>query len=572
MSTTKKITTNVNKDAGLLKMPSVKVPTSKWISKWANYISCNTGEIVPVYVDEVVPHEKRKVTMAMLSHMTTPIAPLLNAMYTEFRAFFVPHRLSADLLGGYSTRKSPYVTVFGEDSSKTNANVVVPLAQQKLPDISDVCAQALSSATYAPFGGILDALDYEPSTTDSSKKLIWFKNLNYLSLSAYELIYQYCYRNQNRESSTESSLYQFLINLYNRPSFPTFYDSFHVANREKDYFTGAQPFTQKGDPVSVGLVGDVSLSGTPRFKTADGQALPSGLNNVNASSVSGAPVDRVELLTDDGVDGIQIDLSDIKANLATATGVNIEQLRLMIKTQEMLEKDMMYGSDYASSLNAHFGVHILKGFLDEPQEISKRIITSQMQAVLQSSTTDNEPTILGTIGANSTTQSGDVDIVPETYFPEYGYLIICAVHKTQNVYDSLYYKPKHIFKKARFDFYTPELEDLGYQKVDGREFDFASNGSSAVGFNEAFAEYRFKFNKVHGMLEPSRSNALDYWTTSISNISDIQSLYKQSKREVDRVISVTSQVAPQFFDAYGFIEVNTKPMKLHSIPGMDGVI
>lgn len=574
MATTKKITTNINKDAGLLDLPRVSVPTSKWISKHTNYCSFNAGDIYPVYVSEVIPKEKRKVTMAMLSHMTTPKAPLLNALYTELRAFFVPHRISADLLAGYNTRKSPYVKVFGEDNAKASATIVVPLDEQKLPDVSSAFCNAVNSVVKNPFGGLFDALDYEDKGLSSfDAKVAWYKKLNFLSMAAYELIYQSCYRNQNRESSTESKLYQLLYNAYNRYTNQTDYDdSFHKANREKDYFTGAQPFTQKGDPVEVGLIGDAILTGDAKFKTADGADLPAGLNPVNASAVDGASTGDVELYTDDGVDGIKIDLSSVKASLATASGVNIEQLRLMIKTQEMLEKDMMYGSDYASYLNAHFGVNILKGFLDEPQEIRKLLVTSQMQAVLQTSSNENEPSILGTIGANATTQSGDLEIVPETFFPEYGYLIICAVHKTQNVYDALYYKPKHIFKKMRFDWFVKELEDLGYQKTSGDEFNYSVNGSDAVGFNESYAEYRYNFNKVHGMLEPSRANALSFWSTAMSNYNDIQSIYKQSTEELDRAISVTSQVAPQFFDAFGFVEVCEKPMKLHSIPGFDGVI
>lgn len=570
MSTTKKITTNVNKDAGLLDTPKVKVKSSKWISKHTNYVSMNLGEIYPIYVEEVVPKERKKITMAMLSHMTTPQAPLLNAMYTEIRAFFVPHRLSCDLLAGYSTRKSPYVKVFGEDNSRSGASIVVPLDAQKLPNIGPSLSTLSARITHKPFGGLFDALDYEPiGLNTESARVAWYKQINFLSMSAYELIYQSCYRNQNRESPTESELYKFLYNGYNSvTSNPNYDDSFHIANREKDYYTGAQPFTQKGDPVSVGLVGDAPVIVERSSGTAP---LGSTLQVSNIDEVSSSnPRELLQAGLSD--EGGSIFKGLIKADLSSATGVNIEQLRLMIKTQEMLEKDMMYGSDYASSLNAHFGVNILKGFLDEPQEIKKTIITSQMQAVLQTSSTDSEPSILGSIGANATTQSGDLDIVPETFFPEYGYLIICAVHKSQNVYDANYFKPKHIFKKARFDFFTPELEDLGYQKVDGREMKYSVNGLNPVGFNESYAEYRFTANKCHGMLEPSRANSLDYWTVALSDYSDIQSLYKQGKSELDRVIAVTSAVAPQFFDAYGFIEINDKPMKLHSIPGMDGVI
>lgn len=552
-----KITQNINKDAGLMDLPNVVVPHSQWETKHSNYISCDIGKIVPIYFDEVLPSEKRRVTMGMLSHMSTPIAPIFNAQYTEFRAFFVPHRLSADLLAGYKTRKSPWVKVFGEDNASASSSIIVPLKDQKLPNFSQGFNTDYASITYKAFGGLLDSLDVSDTLGDFSAN-----DFNFLNLAAYELIYQKAYRNENRESATESLLYRFLFDAYNRSSGIVFDDEFHTASREKDYFTGAQPFTQKGDPVSVGLVGNAPVS--VKAVESDNDS-----HDVNLGIAPDSSTVEINNQYD-----VQTTLKFF-ADLTEVQGVNIEQLRLMLKTQELLEKDMMYGTRYSESLNAHFGTSPISLVLDEPLELKKVTITSQMQAIFQTSTTANEQTILGTIGANATTSSGNFEIVPLTEFKEHGYLIICAVHKAQNSYDSNLYRPKHVFKKDRFDFYTPELNDLGYQPVTRKEF-YADNMDvsvdESVGFNEAFAEYRYKFNKVHGMLEPTRNNALDYWTLAMAGYSDIQSIYKQGKSELDRAISVTSANAPQFYDAYGFIEYNDKPMSLHSIPGMDGVI
>lgn len=564
-----KITQNINKDAGLLDLPKVHVPHSQWDTKFSNYLSCNIGDIVPVYIDEVMPSEKRRITMGMLSHMTTPIAPIFNAQYTEFRCFFVPHRLSADLLAGYKTRKSPWVKVFGEDNASANSNIVVPLVNQQLPQISSKMATDIASASMNAFGGIADALDMEtdiPYDTSDNKafKIAFYQHCNFLGMSAYELIYQSKYRNQNRESATESALYRFLFDGYNRNSNVTYSDDFHTAQREKDYFTGSQPFTQKGDAISTPINGEAEVY----LRSQNGLERETSIT-FEAGDIDGNTTELNALYQSGGSTLVTTLFADMKS----ASGINIETLRLMIKTEEMLEKDMMYGSDYASSLNAHFGTAPISLMLDEPLELKKVTITSQMQAIFQTSATPNESTILGTIGANATTHSGEFEICPMTEFKEWGYLIVCAVHKAQNSYDSIQYKSKHLFKRARFDYFTYELDDLGYQKVAGDEFNPSANGlTNPVSFNEAFAEYRYKFNKVHGMFEPSRNNALDYWTLAMSEYEDIQSLYKQGTDELDRAVSVTSAIAPQFFDAFGFVEYNSKPMKLHSIPGFDGVI
>lgn len=580
-----KITQNINKDAGLMDLPKVKVPHSQWETKHSNYLSCNIGDIVPIYCEEVLPDSKRRITMGQLSHMTTPLAPIFNAQYTEFRCWFIPHRLSADLLAGYKTRKSPFVKVFGEDNASASAQIIVPLNAQKLPSVNNGINYSFRNATFNPFGGLADALDMSIEDISSANKPDYVSEFNFLSMAAYELVYQKGYRNQNRESATESDLYKFLFDGYNRTSSQTYVDKFHVANREKDYFTGSQPFTQKGDPVSVGLVGEANLiaADSPyQIKGADGSNKVLKIKSDADSDVgSSLGITTGNAVATDGGSSFspqtlgQITKINLKADLSSASGVNIEQLRLMIKTQELLEKDMMYGSSYAESLNAHFGTSPISLVLEEPLELKKFIVTSQMQPIFQTSSTSGESSILGSIGANATTQSGEFEICPLTEFKEHGYLMICAVHKAQNSYDSVLYKPKHLFKKARFDFYTPELNDLGYQPVLRKEFsadDKVSSFDEAVSFNESYAEYRFRFNKVHGMFEPSRANALSYWTLAVSGYTDVQSLYKQSVTELDRAVSVTSSVAPQFFDAYGFIEYHDEPMSLHSIPGMDGVI
>jgi len=567
----KKITQNVNKDAGLMDLPKVHVPHSQWESRHSNYITSNIGDIVPIYCEEVLASEKRKVTMGMLSHMTTPVAPIFNAQYTEFRTFFVPYRLCADLLAGYKTRKSPWVKVFGEDNASANSSIIVSLSDQKLPDVS----ANLGSDFYSnleTFGGVADALDCHITSANASL----FRKFNFLNFAAYELIYQKAYRNENREAATSSALYRWLFDIYNRANASTISyanaDAFHKANREKDYFTGCQPFTQKSSsPVTAGLVGNATVKTNGNVvgvtfgsNAVDGESIVATLNS--GSSTTG--------VLEGGTSSASVKSFDnLYADLSTASGIDINQLRLMIKTQELLEKDMMYGSRYSESLNAHFGTSPISLVLDEPLELKKVTITSHMQPIFQTSATSSEPTILGTIGANATTQSGEFEICPLTEFKEHGLLMICAVHKAQNSYDSYYFKPKHIFKKGRFDFYTPELNDLGFQPVLGKEFNATSiQDETAVGYNEAFAEYRYKFNKVHGMFEPSRANALTYWTLALSNYSDVASLYKQDVTELDRAVSIKSNVDPQFFDAFGFVEYNDKPMSLHSIPGMDGVI
>lgn len=562
----KKLTQNVNKDKLFNDLPKVNPESSKWLTRWTNYQSCNLGQIVPIYYDEVLPNEKRKVTMSMISHTTTPKAPIFNSMYTELRAFFVPMRLCADLLNGYKTRKSPWVKVFGEDNANSNANVVVPLADQTLPSFTTshnfvINVNSYCSSGSKPADNIFDSLDMSDPNADGTS---FYAKMNYLNLAGYELIYQRHYRNENYESATSSVLYRLLFDAYNiskgSVTIPTSF-SFEIANREKDYFTGVKPFTLKAtSPVTVGLVGTApvgAINNTAASITARQVSMTQGSGNVG-------DLTQASMVYSSGGSSQAFPMV---ADLSSASGISIEELRLLIKTQELLEKDAMYGSLYAESLNAHFGTCPLDLTLQDPQELFKTTITSNMQAIFQTSSTSGEASILGTIGANSTTQTDPFVILPETEFKEHGILMICAVHKLQNVYDSGWFKPKFLFKKARFDFYTPELNDLGYQPVTQEEY--TSSLNPIFGYNEAFAEYRFKYNKSHGSLVSN----FGYWAPSIADdYSTASTMYKEDTIILDKALSVLHSTAPQFYDAWGFLEENEKPMSLHSIPGMDGVI
>lgn len=588
----KKITQNVNKDKIFNDLPKVNPGFSKWLSKHSNYQSCNLGQIVPVYYSEILPGEKKKITMGMISHTTTPVAPIFNSLYTELRAFFVPFRICADLLNGYKTRKSPFVKVFGEDNASASSNVIVPLANQKLPEFTISHPFITSVYNYLTSlhnrDNVFDSLDLEIDSV-TKQNLIEF---NYLNLAAYELIYQRHYRNENYEAATDSDLYKLLFDAYNVSKAAFTYPrtlTFEHANREKDYFTGMKPFTQKGDPVKVGLVGnapvitgdvntalateanyDYKLKSNVKYLKfgVSSEATSLSKSGVGIYHTNGATKGQAISITSPSDESYTGNLAPINlyADLSSVNGISIEELRLLVKTQELLEKDALYGSLYAESLNAHFGCCPLDLTLQDPQELYKTTVTSQMQAIFQTSSTASENSILGTIGANSTTQTDPFVILPETKFEEHGILMICAVHKLQNVYDATWFKPKMNFKKSRFDFYTPELNDLGYQPVTKSE---ARNFPSVVGYNEAFAEYRYSFNKCHGQLNID----FPYWAPSIADdYGSASTLYKEGPEILDRALSVSSINAPQFYDAWGFEEECTKPMSLHSIPGFDGVI
>ncbi|QCS36320.1 major capsid protein [Capybara microvirus Cap1_SP_244] len=563
-----KLVNTINKDKLLNDEPVVEISKTKVKKTFTKFTTSNIGDIIPVAVKEVVPGDTLYgCKTGFIKHMQTPIKPLFNAVYDDFYLCFVPHRQSADLLNGYKTRKSPFVKVFGEDP--TGTDVIVPFENQMLPKINANHYQIIFDGI-----SILDKL----GVRGRDKKIV--PGYNFLSLAAYELIYQSIFRNENRESVTNSSLYRKLFNLYNNvtPSLTLEDLQPHKANREKDYFTGSKPFTQKGEAPRINLSGDVSISphvqgdasvvletkglssAEARFSTTATLQNPHLINNANGNILP--------TISDESIQNIINEL-DIYGDMSTVS-ITAKQLRLLLKTQEMLEKDAIYGSKYQEQIFSSFGIKPYPLELDDPLLLSHDTVTNNFQMVFQTSQTSDEPAILGTVGANSTTQAVFELFKNGSYeFKEYGYLMVVATTRSQNAYSARHYHDRKDFKTSRFEFYTPELNDLGYQDILPCEFD---KTGGVIGYNEAYAEYRYDWNIVDSELDPLNPDNLGYWSLAMANYDDIQSMYKQSTIELDRAVSITSAVSPNFVCAYKFEMILDRPIKLHSIPGFDGVI
>ena len=128
-------------------------------------------------------------------------------------------------------------------------------------------------------------------------------------------------------------------------------------------------------------------------------------------------------------------------------------------------------------------------------------------------------------------------------------------------------------RKTRFDYYWPVFANLGETDIKKKEIYLAADSSDEApfGFQERWAEYRYKPNRCAGEMRPGISNTLDIWHfadyyESVPSLS--QDWIEEDKTNVDRTLAVTSEVSNQMFADIYVKCFATRPMPLYSIPGL----
>ena len=522
-------------------MPSVSISRSKFDRVSGHKLSFNLGEIVPLYVDEVLPGDTRKIDVSTLIRMSTPIAPIMDDIEMDLMAFMVPNRLTF----------AQWREVMGENTTGAGAAAAVTI-----PKVT-VTNGAVTVGTIGDHMGL-------PNVSASY-------DVSVLPLRGYKLIYNRWFRNQNVTAPVTVDI-----------SSSTTYDDYNVAcytaAKKPDYFTRALPYAQKGNPVTIPLGTSApvrtssvehvygSMLGNPlKFRNSDGTASGSDLNLVMQSISTGEYNARTGQAA--GTLGSKfVEPTNLIADLSLATAATINTLRIAFQTQKLLEKDALYGTRYWEILYAHFGVQSPDATLQDPEYLGGQKFMINVDQVLQTTGYDDSSSSeLGQPGANSVT--GWKGSLFTKSFVEHGFLFILGVarqkHRTYG--QGL----NRMFSRfGRYDFYWPVFANLGAQEVKNQEI-FAGTAGN-FGYQEAWAEYRYKPNLVSGILNPARANSLDYWTlaeafASCPTLGD--TFIKEDRANLSRAL-VTGASGPDFIADVYFKDVAVRPMPTYSIPGL----
>lgn len=521
--------------------PSVSISRSKFRRPSQHKTSFNLGSIVPIYLDsDILPGDTVSLDLASLIRMSTPIFPLMDNIFIDYYAFFVPNRLVWD----------DWKKFMGENTTSYGA-----VSEPTFPTIN-----IGSLGTPVSLGSLGDYFGL-PTISNINNMLV-----SALPGRAYYLIYNEWFRDQNLIppfviNKTSNSL------LYSGDS--GYNSVLCKAAKESDYFTRALPYAQKGAPVSLPLGSKAPIIANGVTMTDLGGQLRvdgySGFNLLGTSTAAG----QVELMSGTGTGtGHYITKTNLVADLSTATAATINQLRFAFQYQKFLEKDALYGSRYWEILKGHFGITAPDASLQRPELLGHFRQHINIDQVLQTTgAAPDDTSTLGSPGANSV--SGKSEHLISKSFVEHGILMILAVARHDQTYGQGINRMWS--RTRRTDFYFPVFANLGAQEIKRREIYADDSGANSVfGYQEAWAEYRYKPSLVTGLLNPSVPNSMAPWTLANnfgSAPSLSQSFIEQDRNNISRAL-VTGDTGPDFIADFYFDAVYVRPMPMYSVPGL----
>lgn len=537
---------------------------SKFDRSFSLKTSFNVGDIVPFYVDEVLPGDTFDVKTSKVVRMQTLITPIMDNIYLDTYYFFVPNRLVWEHWKQFN----------GENTE----SAWLPSTEYSIPQLT------------APSGGwsvgtIADYMGIPTGVANLSVSALPFR--------AYALICNEWFRDENLcdplvvptgDATVAGSNTVASVEDYAKGATP------YKAAKYHDYFTSCLPAPQKGPDVGIGLTGNVPVVGNglslalTNGTSIGGSSIPSNNSNKyirpyvdgfgksvtgDFSTPSGDPVlGLLGVPTADQLSG-NLANSGLVADLGALNSVTINQLRLAFQIQKLYEKDARGGTRYTEILKTHFGVTSPDSRLQRPEYLGGNRVPININQVVQNSATVEGETPLGNVAGYSVTSDTHSDF--RQSFTEHGFVIGVMVAR----YDHTYQQGIERFwsRKTRFDYYWPVLANIGEQAVLNKEIyaQGTDEDDEVFGYQEAWGDYRYKPNRVTGEMRSQYAQSLDVWHLG-DDYDKLPSLSAEwiveDKTNVDRVLAVTSTNANQLFADLYVKNQTTRPMPMYSIPGL----
>lgn len=513
--------------------------------------SFNAGDIVPFFLEEVLPGDTFNVKTSKVVRMQTLLTPVMDNVYLDTYYFFVPNRL--------------VWKHWKEFNGENTESAWIPQTEYAVPQITSPAGTGWTVGTIADYFGIPTGV---PNLS-----------VNALPFRAYALIMNEWFRDQNLSDPLvvpDDDATVAGVNTGNFVSDVAKGGKPYIAAKYHDYFTSCLPAPQKGADVKVPLLaaGDYPVYGKPNQPVIMCKA---GSDNNSTLVISEAKELDYAPLSITGVHhvGDQIGLSTTYPSAVArisgeASAITINQLRISFQIQKLYERDARGGSRYIEILKSHFGVTSPDARLQRPEYLGgNRVPININQVVQQSGTGSGSSTPQGTVVGMSQTTDSHSDFIKS--FTEHGFIIGVMVAR----YDHTYQQglDRMWSRKDRFDYYWPVFANIGEQAVKNKEIYAQGNtqDDEVFGYQEAWADYRYKPNRVTGEMRSSYAQSLDVWHLADDyaqrpSLSD--SWIREDKSNIDRVLAVQSSVSNQFFADIYVQNRATRPMPLYSIPGL----
>lgn len=526
------------------------VPRSSFKRDFTHRTTLDTDFLYPVYSEEVLPGDDIHIKMQALLRLTTPIKPIMDNLYCETFWFFVPFRLinpNWEKLQGQQTNP-------GDSVDYVMPKILFPAGH-----------------TTIPRGGVGDYLGM-PTGVD-------FSTHNPNIMTAYHVAYRMCWNQWFRDENLLNSIPERNDGLdWSIDSL----DDLQRRGKRKDYLTSCLPWPQKGDAITINVGGDAPLVfPNPAVKaTANNPtfSIPGGATNFNLTgdgSVNGTVHTNVPSLTAGGIirfgnqSGLAVDPTGAYADLASATGITINELRQAALYQQILELDARGGTRYVESLFSRFGVVSPDFRLQRPELIGVGHSNVNVYAVPQTAPTSVGDTPQGNLAAYGTS------VIKGEHQARYAATEHGVILGLLHVRADITYQQgieRRFTRQHRLDFYEPMLNGLGEQAVLNKEIYAAGTTDDELpfGYQERFADYKVRQSMITGKFRSTDPQTLDVWHLS-QKFDSLPILghpdFIEEHVPMDRVVAVDTE--PKFYCDMWFQQNHVRPMPINSSPGIN---
>lgn len=555
---------NRNNEQHFYQIPEMKASRTRFNRDQTILTTFDSGKLIPFYVDEVLPGDTFNVDTTAIIRMTTPKYPVMDDAFIDFYYFYCPNRILWD--------------DFRQFMGEVEETPWMPTKNYKVPEI---IINGNSEEGLPREESILDYMGV-PTKIKATVKI------NALPIRAYVKIWNEFFRDENidnaavvktddkdvtyrdRNATTDQMLEDAITGGRCLP-----------VNKFHDYFTSCLPYPQRGPTVTLPLEGNAPI----RLGQSDGTYLDintqmnmvvgvtqqsnkaGSLNYIKEYNRPGEKA-QMEYTGTVGATGTTGDGGWMYADLGVVTATTINSLRKAVAVQQYYEALARGGSRYREQVQALWDVVISDKTVQIPEYLGGgRYHVNINQIVQTSGQQTNADTPIGETGAMSVTPINESSFTKS--FEEHGFVIgVCCVRHNHSYQQGL---ERFWSRTDRLDYYVPQFANLGEQPVKKKEIVLTGTEADeeTFGYQEAWADYRMKPNRVSGKMRSNATGTLDFWHYA-DNYSAVPTLSQEwmaeGKAEIARTLIVQDE--PQFFGAIRVANKTTRRMPLYSVPGL----